>query len=263
MILTNIYFFSEILAQRCTMNVILPQRSLADEQASPAVKYPTLYLLHGHSDDHTAWQRWSSIERYAQNYNLAVVMPAVHNSFYTDMAHGGRYFTFVTEEVPAVARALFPLSARREDNFVAGISMGGYGAFKLALSCPKKYAAAASLSGAVDISEVVSEHDDPENEAWLAAMRDVFGDLTKVPGSRNDLFALAEKVARSKTRPRLFQSCGTADFLYAENLRFRDFIRKLPFDHTYVEDSGDHTWGYWDVMIQKVLAWLPIEKNRS
>jgi S-formylglutathione hydrolase FrmB len=264
MILTTVNFRSEILTQRCSMNVILPQRSLADAQTRPAVKYPTLYLLHGHSDDHTGWQRWTSIERHIEKYNLAVVMPAVHNSFYTDMAHGDRYFTFVSEEVPAVARDMFPLSARREDNFVAGISMGGYGAFKLALSCPKRYAAAASLSGAVDICEVVKEHDDPENEAWLAAMRDVFGDLDKVHGSKHDLFALAEKVARSKTRPRLFQYCGASDFLHADNLRFRDFIRNLrnlPFDLTYEEDSGDHTWGYWDAVIQKVLAWLPLKKE--
>jgi S-formylglutathione hydrolase FrmB len=219
----------------------------------------TLYLLHGHSDDQTAWQRWTSIERYVEGLNLAVVMPAAHNSFYTDMVHGGKYFTFLTEEVPSVLQDMFPLSHEREDTFVAGLSMGGYGAFKLALSRPDLYAAAASLSGAVDIRELVKKHDDPDNPAWLEAMRNIFGDLESVPGSQHDLFTLAEQVARAKVKPSLFQYCGTEDFLYADNLRFRDHVRTLPMDLTYAEGPGDHTWGYWDVMIQKVLAWLPLK----
>src|SRR6266498_4824372 len=140
--------------------------------------YRTLYLLHGHSDDHTAWMRWSSIEKYAEGLNLAVVMPAVHLSFYNDMVYGGKYWQFISEEVPALVREMFSLSADRKDNFVAGLSMGGYGAFKMALTHPERFAAAASLSGAVDISEVVREKkEDPANKAWLDEMRTVFGDL--------------------------------------------------------------------------------------
>lgn len=259
MILTEIHFFSNVLTMRSTLNVILPQRSAAEIQAGPRPKLRTLYLLHGHSDDHTAWQRWTSIERYVEGLNLAVVMPAVHNSFYTDMVHGGKYFTFLTREIPSLLRDIFPLSPEREDTFVAGLSMGGYGAFKLALSCPDLYAAAASLSGAVDIREVVKEHDDPENAAWLDSMRSIFGDFEKVPGSQHDLFTLAESVSKLQMKPRLFQYCGTEDFLYADNLRFRDYVRTLPLDLTYAEGPGDHSWGYWDTMIQKVLAWLPLK----
>jgi S-formylglutathione hydrolase FrmB len=258
MFVTEVQFFSHVLGMRSTMNVLLPQRP-PEALGKPLKKYPVLTLLHGLSDDHTAWMHWSCIERYAEKYNLAVVMPAVHNSWYTDMAHGGKYFTFLTEEVPAVTRELFPLSAERADNFVAGLSMGGYGAFKLALSCPEKYAAAASLSGALDMRESVKEHDDPENPAWLTKMRDVFGDLDQFPGSPHDLFALAKKVSKSDLKPKLFQYCGTDDFLYADNLRFRDFVRPLGFDYTYEETPGDHDWIYWDRMIQKVLAWLPMQ----
>jgi putative tributyrin esterase len=258
MILTELNFHSEILGMRATINVIVPQRTLKDAQGDKKPKYRTLYLLHGYSDDHTAWQRWTSIERYAEKYNLAVVMPAAHISFYTDMAHGGKYWQFISEEVPAVARDLFPLSADRADNFLAGLSMGGYGAFKLALTHPDRFAAAASLSGAVDIREVVKPSDDPNSEAWLEQMRSVFGDLSKVPGSQHDLFTLAEKVAQGQVKPKLHQCCGTEDFLYADNLRFRDHVRQLPLDLTYEEGPGEHNWAYWDVMIQKVLAWLPL-----
>jgi S-formylglutathione hydrolase FrmB len=254
MILTQVNFRSESLELRCEMNVLLPQRSLEEAKKKQKGKYPTLYLLHGHSDDHTAWLRWTSIERYLEAYNLAVVMPAVHNSFYTDMLYGDDYFTFISEEVPAVARDVFPLSPERADNFVAGLSMGGYGAFKLALSLPGRYAAAASLSGALDIRREF-EDDDP---GWVETMWDVFGDPARFPGSRNDLFALADKVARSRLKPRLFQCCGTEDSLYDENVRFRDFVGPLGFDYTYMEGQGEHNWGYWDAMIQKVLAWLPL-----
>ena len=255
MILTQVNFYSDVLSLRCSMNVILPQRNLSEEQGKSRPHYRTLYLLHGHSDDHTAWQRWTSIERYVEGLNLAVIMPAAHNSFYTDMAHGGKYFTFLTEEVPAVARDVFPLSTDRLDTFVAGLSMGGYGAFKLALTCPERYAAAASLSGAVDIGAVVSGND----ENWLSAMRNVFGDLDKIPGSVHDLYSLAQKVAQSEIKPRLFQYCGTDDFLYADNVRFRDYVRTLPLDFTYEEGPGDHKWGYWDTMIQKALTWLSLK----
>jgi putative tributyrin esterase len=258
MILSQTNFFSDVLTTRCTMNVILPQRKLSDPHDKVRPPFKVLYLLHGHSDDHSAWMRWSSIERHVEDLNLAVIMPAVENSFYTDMVHGGKFFTFLTEELPAVVHDLFPLSTERADTFVAGLSMGGYGAFKLGLSRPDLYAAAASLSGALDICEVVSGHGDPDAETWLGSMRNIFGDLDKVSGSSHDLFTLAQKLSSSAIKPRLFQYCGTEDFLYQDNLRFRDFIRPLGFDYTYTETPGDHSWSYWDAQIQNVLNWLKL-----
>ena len=259
MIFSQINFFSDILASRCTLNVLLPQDRPVETNNNYHPPFRVLYLLHGYSDDQTAWQRWSSIECYVEGFNLAVIMPAVQNSFYSDMAHGGRFFTYLTEELPALIHNLFPLSTERLDTFVAGLSMGGYGAFKLALTRPDLYSAAASLSGALDICEVVKESDDSGNSAWLDSMRNNFGDLDKVPGGPHDLFALAQKASRSTVKPRLYQYCGTEDFLYADNLRFRDFIRPLGFDYTYTETPGDHKWKYWDAEIQKVLAWLPLQ----
>lgn len=257
MILNEVNFFSETVGLLSTMYVLLPQRTMADAKTKRTPKYKTLYLLHGHSDDHTAWMRWSSIEKYAEGLNLAVVMPAVHLSFYNDMTYGPAYWQFISEEVPTLVRDMFSLSAKREDNFVAGLSMGGYGAFKMALTNPDRFAAAASLSGAVDIVEVVREEkDDPGNKAWQLEMRNVFGDLGKVPGSKHDLFALAKKVSKGPVRPRLFQCCGTEDGLYPQNVRFRDAARKLKLDLTYEEGPGEHNWAYWDRMIQKALGWM-------
>ena len=261
MILNELNFFSETLGLRSTVYVLLPQYRLLSDVTKRPKKFRTLYLLHGHSDDHTAWLRWSSIEKYAEGLNLAVVMPAANLSFYADMIHGLRYWQFISEEVPALMRNTFSLSTARADTFAAGLSMGGYGAFKLALAQPERFAAAASLSGAVDIREVVGgrNHDNAE---WLGEMRNIFGDLSKVPNSQHDLFTLAKRAAKSTVKPRLYQCCGTEDFLYAGNARFRDAVRKLPLDLTYEEGPGEHTWAYWDKMIQSVLRWMfPKGKN--
>jgi S-formylglutathione hydrolase FrmB len=181
-------------------------------------------------------------------------MPNVHRSFYTDMAGGLRYWTYVSEEVPALARSFFRLSSRREDNFVAGLSMGGYGAFKLALRKPEAFAAAASLSGALDIA--ARETAPPENLA--PDLRRVFGER-KVAGSPDDLFFIAAQLARRTdlTLP-LFQCCGAEDALYPENVKFRDYARGLGLALTYEEGPGMHEWGYWDRAIQRVLEWLPL-----
>lgn len=256
MILNEVNFSSETLGLLCSMYVLLPQRKLEEMKNKRAPKYRTLYLLHGHSGDHTDWQRFTSIERYVEGLNIAVVIPEVHLSFYNDMVHGGKYWQFISEEVPAVVRDIFPLSSQRKDNFVAGLSMGGYGAFKLALTHPDRFAAAASLSGALDIWAVVNPRNPRNEKAWLAEMRTVFGDPSKVPGSKHDLMALAKKVDKGTVKPRLYQCCGTEDELIEDNIRFRNVLHKLPFDLTYEEGPGDHNWDYWDKVIQRALAWM-------
>ena len=261
MILTEVNFYSEVLDLNSSMFVLLPKRTLSEIRSRRKPRYRTLYLLHGRTDDHTAWQRYTSIEWYAQSLNLVIAMPAVHLSFYTDMVHGGKYWQFISEEIPMVVRELFSLSPRREDNYVAGLSMGGYGAFKLALTYPDRYAAAASLSGGLDLRATVRADNPRTDKNRLAEYRNIFGDLEKVPGSKHDLFALAKKAAKSPLKPRLYQCCGTEDFLYADNVRIRDAVRKLPLDLTYEEGPGEHNWAYWDRMIQNVLAWMVAEKS--
>jgi S-formylglutathione hydrolase FrmB len=239
------------------MDVILPQATsgqIGMPSSATRAEFPTLYLLHGLSDDHTIWQRRTSVERYVADRGLAVVMPAVGRSFYTDMAHGLRYWTFVSEELPSICRRFFPLSERRDDTFVAGLSMGGYGAFKLALRCPERYAAAASLSGALDMAALASN--DPDRGPELG---NVFGDLDALAGSDNDLLHLAEQIARSgEPCPALYQWCGTEDFLYPANVTFRDHAQRLGLPLSYHEGPGDHQWAYWDEQIRAVLDWLPL-----
>ncbi len=257
MALIHCDFFSEVLGISTSMYVILPQATntqIGMQGKTHTGKHPVLYLLHGLSDDHTIWLRRTSIERYVAHLGIAVVMPAVNRSFYTDMTCGYRYWTFISEELPMLARSFFHLSDAREDNFVAGLSMGGYGAFKLGLRCPDKFCAAASLSGCFELSNLDADlHGELQN---------IFGDSKKMKGSENDLFYLAEALAGSEgLKPKLYQCCGTEDSLNKENQKFFNFCRKLPLDLTYEEEPGEHEWGYWDLKIRRVLEWLPINQK--
>ena len=253
-------FFSNVLGLSTSMYVILPQETanqIGMKGVATGKKHKTLLLLHGLSDDHTIWLRRTSIERYVAPLGLAVVMPAVQRSFYTDMAKGLKYEEFISRELPEIARSFFPLSDRREDNYVAGLSMGGYGAFKLALGHPEYFVAAASLSGTLDIT-FRAEKIEPD---FLEELQNIFGKLDKLPGSTNDLFYLAGILAESENqRPRLYQCCGTEDFLYESNLRFKEHAEKIGLELTFEEDTGEeHTWSYWDKKILRVLEWLRIE----
>lgn len=251
--------FSEALGVGVSIWAVLPQRTsgrmIGMSGVSRGDRHPTLYLLHGLSDDHTIWMRRTSIERYATEAGLAVIMPAVNRSFYTDMEYGYRYWQYVSDELLTLSRQFFPLSDKREDTFVAGLSMGGYGAFKLALSCPQTFAAGASLSGALDIA-----HRDAVSEELLRDYTLVFGDGPhSVEGTPNDLLFLAKELADgSGPKPQLYQWCGTEDFLYQQNRAFKQVAEQAGLDLTYAEGPGDHSWRYWDLQIQKVIDWLPM-----
>ncbi|MGN8648261.1 alpha/beta hydrolase [Gracilibacillus sp. HCP3S3_G5_1] len=255
-------FFSEVLTVSTSMTVILPEETSSQiglKNNRSEGKFPVLYLLHGFSDDHTIWTRRTSIERYAAEYGIAVIMPQVDHSFYADMQYGKNYWTFISEELPRIARSFFPLSSNRRDNFVAGLSIGGYGAFKWALRKPEQFAAAASLSGVLDIA-THAEKTREEGDPVANALYHVYGEQD-LHGSEDDLFALVEKLLTSgKELPQLFQACGTEDFLWEDNQKFYQFAEKnsLPLVHTF--SAGTHEWGYWDEKIKEVLAWLPIKK---
>ena len=257
MALCHVNFFSNVLGLCMQMDVILPERTqgqIGMEGRKEKGKYRTLYLLHGMSDDNTIWQRRTSIERYATEYGIAVVMPAVGLSWYTDMhtCDRDRYFVYVARELPEICRDFFPnMSPRREDTYVAGLSMGGYGALKCALRAPETFSKAASLSGAVDVAELVKVRALADARYWEG----IFGPADKVAGSENDLFALAERLTPEE-RPDLFMWCGTEDSLYPSNVKLRDHLNKLGYRLTYTEGPGDHQWKYWDEHIQNALRWM-------
>ncbi|MGN1364349.1 alpha/beta hydrolase [Victivallis vadensis] len=251
-------FHSDVLGRACAMNVILPQKVKTQigmtSSGSGRKDYPVVYLLHGLSDDHTIWSRRSSIERYAAEYEVAVVMPNGERGFYTDMVEGYRYWTMLSEELPEIVCNLFPVSPRREDTFAAGLSMGGYGALKLALRRPDRYAGAVGLSSVTDIRARMESAD------WKTMGRElnnIFGSASDLIPRGNDLFELAAKAVNAPETPRILTVCGTEDFLYQDNLRFRDHMRELNFpNYEYLEAPGAHQWSFWDLHIQYGLKFL-------
>lgn len=242
------YFRSETLGLSTSMRVVLP-----DVEPGPE-GYATLYLLHGLTDDDTAWTRYSEIERLASARNLAVVMPQVHRSYYSDEAHGNRYWTFLTEEVPVVAHRTFHLATHRSRRFVAGLSMGGYGAIKWALRRPDEFCAVASLSGALGLAQRTQ----PGAGSLDHRLWDHIFDGQTIVGTDNDALELVRRVADQANVPELFVSCGTEDALLDENLRFVNAAEAagLPIKSTFT--PGGHDWDYWNESIRAVLDWLPM-----
>jgi len=247
MALFHLVYFSDVLGVQTPVDVIIPEGKqgigvdAAGEEKFPAV----LYLLHGYSDDQTIWQRRTSVERYAASHNLAIVMPGVNHSFYCNEEYGERYWDYVSQELPMMMHRFFRLSDKPEDTFVAGLSMGGYGAMKLALNQPERFGAAASFSGAVDIASTRQRH----NHNW----KRITGGKS-IKGTENDLFHMLKANAEAEHKPRLYVSCGTADFLYGQHKKFIPALKKAGWDVTaYEEPDATHEWGFWDREIRKFI----------
>ena len=254
-------FFSEALSLSTSMTVLLPQRTTTQigmAGSTPDGPPPVLYLLHGLSDDDTTWLRRTSIERYAAPLGLAVVMPQVHRSFYADEHYGGRYWTFLSEELPQLVGSLFRVSDRREDTFVAGLSMGGYGALKWALRQPERFAATASLSGALHIGSTRTGPVRPEDPRIFER---IYGDADPT-GTDDDLLALISR-ADPAALPALHVCCGEQDELLDANRRFLDACSAASVPVTVDLGPGAHDWAYWDARIQDVLAWLPLPERSA
>lgn len=214
-------------------------------------KYQVLYLLHGSYDDYTSWTRNSKIECYAQEKCLAVVMPSVENSAYLDMKKGEKYQTYIAEELPHFLSVLFPISTHRKDTFIAGLSMGGGGAFRFALTFPERYCAAASLSGGLHMGIL-------ENCTHLEKMpqnykRAIYGDEETM-----EVIDLLEKVDVSLL-PDLYMICGTEDFILPANESFYKKAIEKNIEITYEKTPGVHNWEFWDTHIQDALNWMPLK----
>ena len=249
-------FHSPVLKRNTHINVILPTPAEPDEPMLKDMK--VLYLLHGLHGDETSWLHFSNIERYANDAKIAVVIPGVGNSWYQNMAHGEDFFTYVTEELYKFVQGLFPVSKKREDTFIAGLSMGGYGAWYLALSCPEKYAATASFSGAVDVAFRYLPPAVLESAPLPFYVDNCFGDPKTIAGSDRDIFTLFEKAKAKGIVPRMYQSCGTADFLYAMNVAANRKLTEMGAEITWRETPGvDHVWDFWDSEIRWLINnWL-------
>lgn len=212
---------------------------------------PVLYLLHGLCDDHTAWPLKSNVARYAEQAGIALVMPEVQRSFYTDMKYGPRYFTYVADELPRLLSQWFRFSDDPAKTFIAGLSMGGYGALKIALRHPGQYAAVGCFSGPVDMRSMMQHKSDEMSED------EMFGINGGTMASEDDIFLLTANAAKEHTPlPALYLTCGLSDFLYDQNARLRKQLDFLKLPYVYEEWAGNHEWNFWDKSVRQFLQFI-------
>lgn len=249
--------YSKALDMETHLEIVLPYDKPAQNQQEPC---QVVFLLHGISNDSSSWMRMSAVERYARARGMALVIPEVQRSFYANMDRGLRYFDYVAEELPRFCRENFRISPRREDTFVAGLSMGGYGAVKVCLSKPETFAACASFSGALDLAGLKASVGAAAGQPQMAEMEGVFGEGLPL-AQENDLFFLLEQAAKlpQERRPRLFVTCGQQDPLYEQNQNFRRAAEQLPITFRYEEWPGVHDWDFWDPSVEKALAFFAQE----
>lgn len=243
-------FKSRELKRQTQVYVLLPE-----EKEGDVTPYRTLWLFHGLKDNQTGWMRYTAIERYANEHRLAVVMPNADRSWYTDTAYGANYFSFVTRELPELCFKNFSqMSQRREDNIVAGNSMGGYGAIKAALTYPSRYGSCISLSGSLDITRKGRAY---SLEEWQSIFGFDLKSAEELEGSAHDIFALAAKNKREgEAFPRLYMWCGLDDSLIAVNRLFDRHLTELEIPHKFESSEGNHSWKWWDLHIEKALEWI-------
>lgn len=262
MALVNINHHSYYLGMDIPITILLPEKRGCKPVSQPERKYPVLYLLHGHADDNTAWIRKSDLELFVRDYDLIVVMPNGHRGFYTNGACGHHYMDYIAKELPVVMSNFFHASQRREDNYIAGLSMGGYGALKIGLTYPKQYAALGAMSAAIDPFQAIKMSgkmftvpDAIENVSWI------FGAEADYAKSHNSLTCIVDNIAQTEGDiPRIYHSCGKQDSLYQMNVELKELLEKQDskLEYHYSESDGEHNWAFWNPELKKILEFMKL-----
>lgn len=235
-------FRSDAMDMITSMTVVLPE---GVKQSDIRV----VYLLHGLADNCSGWSRYTSVERYAREHNVALVIPEVQRSFYADMDQGIPYFTYIHDELPKICRNFFGFSEQREKNYIMGLSMGGYGAMKCALNTPERYAGVATFSAVADMAEFIQTLGNNKKQ-----FQAIFGQDLALPESC-DLVAMAKK-AEIADLPRIYMACGEQDGLFDANVRLSGIFQQRGADIRFEHWEGIHNWVFWDAAVCKAMDHL-------
>lgn len=251
--LFTIHFYSDSLKGAAAVNVLLPAASpeaLAEggfhKIYAGRREYPCLWLLHGMQGDEGSWLRFSRAEQYAAEHSLAVALPSMGNSFGLDLPFHQHYDDFLCEELPSFLRHFLPLSEDPAQNFIAGLSMGGFAALHIALRHPDRYGGAASFSGALDPHALSARRGESAGGAALVP-----------PGLLAGLAAQASRASASL--PPLYLTCGLQDEITLDmNREMSLALKELGLPVAYEEWEGGHEWGFWDESLRRaLLRFLP------
>ena len=258
--LMQINFRSEVLLLHDAMNVILP-----DDRTEGS--YPVLWLLHGGGGNENDWVVNTRIRGYADRHQIAVVMPHAGYSRYCNMYWGADYFDFLTKELPEIIHHMFPrISLAREDQYIAGFSLGGSGAISLGMRCPEQY----GTIGVISASSIIPlEHLRPKSAGGPSAPGGPgkmsvnmvnFGveDTGELEGNpEHDVLLNARKIiAEGKPVPRVFHAVGTEDHAYPVGLGLKAFFESFegnPFRYEFHTEPGGHTDAFRDKWISEFL----------
>lgn len=241
MALINLNIHSNEIAVSTPVTIVYPDLLLNEKD------FNVLFLLHGYTGNNTDWVRYTSIEKLAIEHKVMVVMPSINNSYYTNMEHGYNYFNYYTEELPNIISKMFKVTLRKENTYITGLSMGGYGALKAALSKPDQYNGVAAFSGVLDITKAYVSDERKDR------MFPIFGNKETYNKNKHihDLFLLSNNLKNKDLN--IYISCGTEDFLYQHNIDFHKHLKQNNIKHTYNELPGDHNWDFWGSEIKKAL----------
>ncbi|MBP3917766.1 MAG: prolyl oligopeptidase family serine peptidase [Clostridia bacterium] len=258
MALIETHFFSKVLGMQTKMNVILPVYP-GNAERKP---YPVLYLLHGMSQNCNAWLHYSQIRMYAEGLGFAVVMPDASMSWYTDMKHGFAYWEHLSKELPDVVSRYFPaISRTQEDTFVAGLSMGAYGAIKFGMQQPERFCCVGAFSPPPDMEMHMYN---PDFEEWEHKLyHDIFGTDEEYHASTNDLYAQAPLCAARAKNTKFYLYCGTEDVYLPQARSIAKTMQDAGYGISYEESAGSHNWAYWNGVLPQFLNKLPLKKGEK
>ena len=255
-------FYSVALAKLTNYHLILPNDIFpgmieGNKHYNRSMK--TLYLLHGYSGTARDWLLGSRAQELAIRYNLAIVMPTGDNSFYLDRKGTGRaYCQYVGKEIVDYTRKTFGLSDRREDTYIGGNSMGGFGAIHTGLAFPETFQGILALSSALIIHDIKNQPEGfTNNVADYEYYSTVFGDLSKLEHSENNPEQLVRNLkGQGKEIPSIYMACGTEDFLLEQNRCFHKFLKEEQVSLTYLESPGVHDWTFWNEYLEKGVRYF-------
>lgn len=261
MALGEMIFYSKEMARNVEFRFILPEGANAFGGDNPHYKrrMKTLYLLHGHGNGNEEWLTGSSVKEFAYLYNLAVFMPAGENSFYLNHESAkANYANYVGRELVEYTRKVFGLSDRREDTFVGGLSMGGFGALHTGLEFNKTFGKIMALSSALILYDIEGKGKDFQNYfGGYELYSSIFGDLEHVMTSRvNPEQIILDIQEAGEEIPEIYMACGTEDFLLENNRRFKRFLDEHQVPVTYHESTGDHNFKFWNPYLESAIQWM-------
>ncbi|MBR2779030.1 MAG: acetylesterase [Firmicutes bacterium] len=261
--------FSRCLMRATPVTVILP----LDRFPFPGVPeredkpFKTLYLLHGGFGSPNDYLYYTNIKEYAESRDLAVVIPAGDNLFFSDQKQfHSNYSAFVGDELVRLMNRMFPLSTAREDTFLAGFSMGGYSALKIGLKYGRNFGYAAGFSAPtiLDGLQEGGEQKLPEILGGKAFIEAVFGDAASFRDSEHNLAWFAARQTESGAAvPKLYLSVGTSDLLADDCVRLGGQLKDAGCEVAFRTGPGGHDWAFWNAELKYIVEnWLPTEEDR-